>query len=149
MNRFHIIFTLLLLSGFITFSCGDGGGGGDPEPLTFEEIISGSWKMQSVTRDGTDVTADFSGFSVSLSSNGKGSSSGNFSISNSGGIIATSGSYTVNGSSGIQLSDGTSVTLSLSNSNNTLTFSFNNPNNIFSGGRTAGASGNYTVVLNK
>ncbi len=149
-HKISIIYFLSIL--FLATSCGgDGGGdgGGDPEPQTYEELITGSWTMSSISVDNVDVTSDFTGFSIALTSNGKGSNAGSFSINNANGIIATSGNYSLNSSSGIVLGDGTSVSISLSNSNKTLTFAFINSNTIFSGGRTEGASGNYTVILNK
>lgn len=145
MKILYKYFSLLITLGLLT-ACG-GEGGTDPEPTSFEELISANWSMQSVTVDGTDVTSDFTGFSVVLNSNGKGSNSGSFTISNANGVIDSSGSYTVNGSSGIVLNGSISVSVSLSNENNTMTFAFNNPDDIFSGGRTEGTAGNYTVVL--
>jgi hypothetical protein len=134
----------------VLFSCDGGGNGTDPEPATFEEKLAGTWSMSSVKIDGSDVSSDYSGFSITFDA------SLNYTISNGGTTFTqTSGQIPKSWDGDLdQVTVGLNgitnqVTLALSNENKTLTLSFSVDNNTFGGGRESGIAGNYVFVLNK
>ena len=138
-----ILFVALLIS------C-KGGNNPDPIPPTFEEKLAGTWSLSSVKIDGSDVTSDYSGFSITFDANL------NYSIANGGlTFTQTSGSWgtasqTDTGATGYLAGITNQVTLAFSNANKTLTLSFTVDNNTFGlGGRVSGLAGNYVFVLNK
>jgi len=145
---------ILLLSLIATMLVFPSCGGGDDPSISLDELLSGSWKLSSVTVDGNDVTSDFSGFTLSLSSNGPNSGGGYYSATN-GGSLLTSGSYNVDNTKIYTMNESNgqnsySITsFSLTNDNKTLTFGFYNPTTTFGGGRIEGLSGEYVFVLNK
>ena len=135
----------------LLISC-DRDGGDDPGPnaATFEEKLAGTWSMSSVKIDGSDVSSDFSGFSINFDANL------NYTISNGGTIFTqTSGSWGTSssndtGATGFLNGITNQVTLAFSNENKTLTLSFTVDNSTFGlGGRGDGLGGNYVFVLNK
>jgi hypothetical protein len=69
------IVTLTLISG-----CGDGGSDPAPTPSKQDEVktilTSGTWKVQSVTVDGTDQTAVYKNLTLNFSSTGYTSANG-------------------------------------------------------------------------
>jgi hypothetical protein len=140
-----IILISTLASVLVLASCS---GGGDPSPVdTFEQKLIGTWNLNSVKRDGNDVTSEFNGFEISFN---EGADS--FSITGGNDIIYSSGSYTLSGTNAMTLSSGgenTSVSLSLSSNERQLTFSFRNNKTIYSGGRNDGVAGDYVFVLDK
>ena len=128
---------------------------GEDEPgLSFDEIVAGTWSLSSVTVDGSDVTSDFSGFSLSLNHNGPNSGSGSYSTNN-GGSLLTSGEYYADGTKIYTMNESSGMTsysitsFSLTNDNKTLTFGFNNPTTTLGGGRTEGLAGDYVFVFTK
>lgn len=135
----------------VLISCEEGGGD-DPSPdaLTFEEKLQGTWGMSSVKVDGSDVSSDYSGFSITFDANL------NYTISNGGTtFVQTSGSWATassndSGSTGFLNGITNQVTLAFSNDNKTLTLSFTVDNDTFGlGGRGEGLAGSFVFVLNK
>jgi len=153
MKTIKALLSIAVVAALTVFSsCGGGDDGGAPS-ISIDEKLSGNWSLSSVTRDNSDVTGEFSGFSISLSSSGPNSGGGSYSASN-GGTLLTSGSYSLSGTSSISFSESSgsvtySATSSLSNEDKTLTISFYNPTTTFGGGRTEGLAGDYVFVLNK
>ena len=152
MKTIKNIFALALIAFVMVFpSCG-GDGGGEPS-ISFDEKMNGTWTLTSVTLDGTDVTSDFTGFQISLSSSGPNSGGGFYTITNGNNMLYSSGSYSLNGTTNMNLNgdDGssTSATISLSADGTTLTLSFYNPTTTLGGGRVDGAAGDYVFVLSK
>ena len=136
----------------VLLSCDESGGGDDPtpEPATFEEKLAGTWSMSSVKIDGSDVSSDYSGFSINFDSNL------NYTISNGGTTFTqTVGSWGTSsandtGATGFLAGITNQVTLAFSNEDKTLTLSFSVDNTTFGlGGRGEGLAGNYVFVLNK
>ena len=112
----------------VLLSCDESGGGDDPtpdpEPATFEEKLAGTWSLSSVKIDGSDVSSDYSGFSINFDA------SLNYTISNGGTtFIQTSGSWGTSsasdtGATGFLDGITNQVTLAFSNEDKTLTLSF-------------------------
>ena len=134
----------------ILISCDEGGGGDDPQPQTFEEKLQGTWSLESVKIDGSDVSSDYSGFSITFDAGL------NYTITNGGTtFLQTSGSWgtaspTDTGATGFLNGITNQVTLAFSNDDKTLTLSFNVDNSTFGlGGRGDGLAGSYVFVLNK
>lgn len=153
MKTIKNIFTLALLATVLIFpSCGGDGGENEPS-ISFDEKLNGTWTLTSVTVDGSDVTSDFTGFQISLSSSGPDSGGGNYTITNGNSVLFSDGSYSLNGTTNMNLNGGdgsnTNATISLSADEATLTLSFYNPNTTFGGGRVDGAAGDYVFVLSK
>lgn len=135
-------------------ACG-GDGGDDPAPpppsaATFEEKLAGTWNVSSVKIDGSDVSSDYSGFSITFDTNL------NYTISNGGTTFTQSsgswGTASSNDTGATGFLDGITnqVTLVFSNENKTLTLSFIVDNSTFGlGGRGDGLAGSYVFVLNK
>lgn len=154
MKTIKNIFILAIITTIITFpSCSSDDSSDTDISITIDEKLAGSWSISSVRLDGADVTGDFSGFGVTLNSNGNGSNSGSYTVNGGYNLLDGSGSYSVNGTSSLSLStnQGNNITVSieLSNDDNTLSFSFFNPTTTFGGGRINGTAGDYVFVLNK
>lgn len=147
MKYLYKLLPILFIALFV--SCEEGGGD-DPIPVTFEEKLQGTWSMSSVKIDGSDVSSDFSGFSITFDANL------NYTISNGGTtFVQTSGSWGTassndNGATGFLNGITNQVTLAFSNENKTLTLSFTVDTTTFGlGGKGDGLAGNYVFVLNK
>jgi hypothetical protein len=152
MNYLYKLLPILFIAFLI--SCEEGGGGDDPTPATFTEKLQGTWNMESVKIDGSDVSSDFSGFSITFDAGL------NYTITN-GGITFPFSSGSLGGnfddsdvSSKTVFIDGINqnneATLAFSNNNNTLTLSFTvDTTTLGLGGRGEGLAGNYVFVLNK
>ena len=147
-RHLKFVFILLtLISWVFMIGCSDDGGGPDPEPNPQAEVLlklSGSWTVSSITRNGVDVTGDYAGFTLTLTST-------TFSTTNGTGAWEPSGTWTWNDPEGtsILLSNGVIVQLDFSNNDSTLTCSFTLPETIINIGRTKALAGNYVFVLNK
>jgi len=132
-------------------ACSDDGGDGpnpdsdpDPQAEALQKLSSGTWSVSSITRNGTDVTSDFAGFTISFTSSG-------FTTTNGTGAWEASGSWNWEDPQGasIRLDNGIIVQLVFSNNDATLTCSFTVPETIFNIGRTKALAGNFVFVLNK
>lgn len=141
MKRLGYYFFAVLLTGtmFLASCGGDDGGNTTPddgpaEPTAVEQAFinltsangttntSGSkvWKLGTVKKDGTDVTSDFAGFTITLNANKQ------WQTANGGGVWASSGTYdattsvmTISGTSINYTSDGSSLTMNFTIANNT------------------------------
>ena len=134
-------------------SCKGGSGQKDPE-ISQDEKINGVWTLYSVDVDGTDVTNNFSGFTITFNSSGPNSYSGNYVIGGGYSLLDPSGNYSLIGTTAMSIKQGLrggiiEAQISLSDSDKTLTFSFYNPSTTFGGGKTSGVQGQYTFVLKK
>ena len=80
MKYLKYIATVFVVGTLVLFaSCGDDGGGDGPDPevkFAHDIIQGGTWSLASVNRDGTDVSSDFSGFTISFTSTGYTTSNG-------------------------------------------------------------------------
>jgi len=116
----------------------------DPQAAALQKLISGTWSVNSVTRDGIDVTDDFSGFTLNFTSSG-------FTATNGDTAWEGSGTWSWADAQGnsIQLSNGILVQLSFSNDDTRLTLSFTVPTTTFDIGRSQGIAGNYVFILGK
>ena len=136
--------SLLLLTMVLSLlSCG-GSDDGPGEPTAQEmafELLAGSWTLNngSIVLDGSNVSANFPGFSLFFAN-------GTYSTSNAGDLFNASGTWSWVGDSDrlVLLDDGKEVNI------NTLTtsqfiFSFQ----LGDGSSVAGLEGNYQVTLTK
>jgi len=137
-----ILFLTVLI--IILSSCG-GKGGGAEEPteqdLAFEKL-SGAWSLNnggSITLDGTNVNANYAGFTLSFTD-------GSFTTTNAGDLFPASGTWEWVGETSNQIRTGRGkiVTIStLTTSNFQFSFTKNASN------AAAGIDGNYVISLNK
>lgn len=145
LNLVSIIFISTL---FIFTSCK---GKDDPDPtVSFGQKLSGTWKLNNVTLDNSDVTNEFSGFSVNFTSHND--IQGTFTCTNTNDVIFSDGTYVLNGTSSMTLSNGgenINVNLTLSEDGKTLIFSFHNDKTTFTPGRILGITGDYVFELIK
>ncbi len=120
-------------------------------PLTAGEKIQGTWNLTSVSRDGADVSSEFSGFSVKISDSNYTITNGGTAFKDTSGSISnfdtgsTASSFQVTFASSTQFN----VTMELSNENKTLTLRFDIDKSTFEGGRESGLAGSYVFVVNK
>jgi len=120
-------------------------------PLTVEKKLAGTWSMSSVKIDGSDVSSDYSGFSITFDANL------NYTITNGGTTFTQTSGQIAKSWDGdldqvnVNLNGITNqVTLAFSNDDKTLTLSFSVDNTTFGlGGRGEGLAGSYVFVLNK
>jgi hypothetical protein len=102
-----ILLSMILVSGLVFISSCGGGGGQDPEPeptagdLVLINLVSGTWKVNTVTIDGVDKTSMFTNMTLAFTSNatvnGKPVAfNGNYSPSN-GGVVwpSSNNSWTI------------------------------------------------------
>ena len=126
--------TLILLVSFITFSCGDDDGGGDPTPTPTDPLdaqaalLNGNWKVKdanSVTKDGTIVDV-FTTMTLNISGGTK--SGGNYSTSHNEDsgteVWPNSGSWTFQSGDKNKLLRNDGVVMSISVTESTLRTSF-------------------------
>lgn len=152
MRLYKTIQYLLLLafsaSLLIFTACGDDGGDGPPEPektqqeLATEKLVGNTWSLQSVTRNSTDVSSDFSGFTITFTSSG-------FTTTNGTGAWESSGTWTWTDAQAksFTLENGVAVQVEFSNNDTVLTLTFTVEETTFDIGRTTGLAGNYVFVL--
>ncbi|MFW5700382.1 MAG: hypothetical protein ACOCWM_01725 [Cyclobacteriaceae bacterium] len=151
-THIKILSSTILLSLLITFShCG---GGDEPEPDQKTdaeeqlERISGSYDLVSVSQDGTDVSGDYTGFTLTMSGNltaNKENVDGTYSSTNGGEVFPASGSWAfapANVNSQIVLDNDLTVNYSFSGDNLVLVYTFTAP-----GGRVKVLNGQYRWEL--
>lgn len=114
----------------------------DPDPLAQRiNELTASWKLGSVKNDNTDVTSQYTGFTLSVTGN-------NYATTKGGNPWPESGSYEIKKDdlSKIIRSDGVVVTIDeLTGSTLVLSFTYSS----LTGGRTKGVTGNFTFSLIK
>lgn len=135
----------LVLFLIVTFAnCGSDDGPGEPtaQELAFE-LLSGSWSLAnggSVTLDGENITANFTGFQVSFTD-------GTYGTSDAGDLFKANGTWqwVADSASEILLDDGKAISISML-SETDLVFRFQFAG---TGGVVAGLAGSYVVTLKK
>ena len=142
----HTLFLSSLSLLLITIlSCGGGDDG--PEPPTAQEeafaLLAGDWSLSnggSVLLDGSDVSGNYPGFSLSFTDGG-------YTTTNAGDLFRSSGTWEWAGDSDrmIVVDDSKQVSISLLNETD-FNFSFQLTG---SGGEAAGLAGSYEVRLKK
>lgn len=136
-------YTLMALVAIICFSCNPDDGPGDPlaTELAFEKL-AGQWTLgqfSSIKVDGSDVSANYSGFALSFTDGG-------YTTTNAGDLFSASGTWEWADESGgvVSLDDGKTINIQQL----TLTkfvFSFTKTD----GPVRAGIAGNYVITVEK
>lgn len=138
-----ILFSLCLA--LISAGCGKSNSGGDTEPTEQElalAALQGTWSLANggtIARDGNDVSANYSGFTVRLSE-------GTYQTTNAGDLFSASGTWTWLGQSTTQfnLDDGKTISIEQVETDRWV-FSFTQSN----GGTIEGVEGLYRITLTK
>ena len=151
-TRIKYLYFLALMAAVITFShCG---GGDDPEPdepsAAEEQLnkLSGSWDLVSVSQDGTEVTDDYTGFTLTMGgslNSAEDNVNGTYSSTNGGQVFPASGSWAfapANITSQLILDNDLTVNYSFSGNNLVLVYTFTAP-----GGRVQVLNGQYRWEL--
>jgi hypothetical protein len=129
-------------------ACGGGGNNNpppsDPQAEVKAKLTSGTWNVQSVTRDNMDASSDFTGFTIKFAAT-------TYTVQNGGTALSSSGSWAFDGSSTsrIILEGVLNVALSFSNSDTNLQLRFTIPVTEYSLGRIETLQGNYVFNLVK
>ena len=145
MKNFKDIFAILIVLSFSFYVGCKNDNGSDPEPdflaEKLEELMNGgsSWTMNSVTKDGYDVSDQFTGFVLTV---------GEYTYSTQNSLSSawpSSGTWKFNDTSGtvIKRDDGTLISVSISGTQLTLSFTATG----VTGGRKASVDGDYVFVL--
>jgi|AntRauTorckE6833_2_1112554.scaffolds.fasta_scaffold59408_1 hypothetical protein len=148
-NILNLISIIFIGTLFIFTSCGGEDEPDDPAG-TFAEKLKGTWQLNNVTLDNSDVTNDFTGFAVNFVFQGE--NQGSFTIANANSAIMSEGNFSLIGTSSVNLSNGgenIEVNLSLSEDGTVLVFSFRNDETTFAEGRILGLEGDYVFELDK
>ena len=131
---------------FLTIGCG--GGGEDPNPVaepTTLDKLQGTWNLSTVTRDGVDVTSEFTGFKLVIVNK-------DYTITNGGTAwLESSGTLSISGDNATSIDSMggiTNIALEFSNDNKTLKLTYAIDSTVV-GGKTTGLAGNYVFVLTK
>ena len=148
-NRFKYL-APLFISLLLFASCG---GSDDPQPdpedpqvAATKLLTANSWLVNSVTKDNTDVSSEYTGFSVTFTDIGYSTQNGS-SAWDAGGAWSWANSTTT---TEINLDTGIFLQISFGNSNTALTCNFTVPETVYdTGGRTYSLQGNYVFVLKK
>ena len=146
------LYFLALIAAVITFShCGGGDEPGPDQKTAAEEQlerISASYNLVSVSQDGTDVTGDYTGFTLTMSGSltaNEENVNGTYSSTNGGQVFPASGSWAfapANVNSQIVLDNDLTVNYSFSGNNLVLVYTFTAP-----GGRVQVLNGQYRWEL--
>ena len=138
-----LIITLSAITLSLLLSCG--GDDTPPEPTAQElalEQLSGTWSLSggTITLDGSDVSANYPGFTLSYQGS-------NYNTTNAGDLFNASGTWSWAGDSDrlIMLDDGKQINISTLNDTD-LIFSFQLTS---TGGEAAGLPGSYEVTLKR
>ncbi|WP_194777457.1 hypothetical protein [Pararhodonellum marinum] len=155
MKKIRLYPLLFLLLGYFVISCGDDNGPTDPAKTPEERAIEAlagessiTWRVNgggSVTKDGNNVTQDFSSFQIRFI-NDK-----NYTTQNSNNLFDNSGTWAFVGSnfdkielSGNQPAAGREISFTQTGNDLNLTFNVPVPNT-----RTEALAGNYVFSLKK
>jgi len=129
-------------------ACGGGGNNNpppsDPQVEVKAKLTSGTWNLQSATRDNIDISSDFNGFTIKFAST-------TYTVQNGGTALSSSGSWAFDGSSTTTIIfDGVlTVTLAFSNNDTNLQLRFTIPTTEYNLGRIETLQGNYVFNLAK
>ena len=135
---FKFTVSIIVLAGLVLISsCG----GSDASVDKFKILQSGTWKVQSVTIDGTTATSSFTGFTLAFSASG-------YTSTNGDPVWANTGTWTKLNNDGFTRDDGLPVTIDLI-SNSVLQLSLTWTKTTLGGGRAASVPGKYVFSLSK
>lgn len=152
MKKLNTLFALLFLAGMVVMSgCKDKK---EPEEKTEEqkqiEALTGAWTVSSVSLDNSDITSDWTSFTVTFGGD-KTYTSAN---SNNSNVWPASGTYdfavsgsTVDVNTMLRSGNGTDLEIALTVSENSLTMSFDYDTDIH--GRLKGTDGAWIFVMSK
>ena len=144
MKTLKYILSIVVLFGLITFAgCKKDSADPEPDALTerLTELMNGgsTWDLVNVTKDGYDVSDQFTGFKLTI---------GEFTYSTTNALATAwpaSGSWEFNNGNPNSIVRDNDVIISASLSNNQLTLSFSVTG--LSGGRLASVDGDYIFTL--
>lgn len=135
-----IVFGGLFLILFMV-ACGDDEPG-EPEETPqeiAEALFTGNWSLGTITLDGTDVSNEYQGFTLTVSI-------GTYATTNAGELFPATGTWDWVGDSDAQITTGTGKQITLNTLTSTsLQFSFNKTD----GNAVDGIPGDYVITLSK
>ena len=147
----YTLSALIIVAIALFTACDGGGGGDDPQPSEedlMKEKLSKTWNISSVTLSNEDVTADFSGFTLTLQSSGSYSTNSS-SVERSPNPWPNSGSVEFGGSADspnlnqLVRDDGLTMSVSTDGSSLSLSFTFSDEHTDSTGGRVEIVNGSW------
>ena len=157
-NLFNTAILAMIVPALLLFSsCG-----GDPEPvptagdIVLTNLVSGPWKVASVTVDGVDKSTLFANMTITFASSSTADGkpvafNGSYTTTNGGAVWPASGNWTITDpTSGTILSRSDGVTVQLTEATaSQLKFNLAWSKNTFGSGKTSSVKGQHAFNLSK